>query len=225
MIEERAGLRDAVFEVVVVQYALHEMQHHPSSPLPDPPAAARVPRAHTLADVYKCLHQGEFGIGHNIQDLATFKQRLTDELQGVPAVADEPVLESITPDDSIFRMNLRPYKTFFAEEDLDSGCELLTQICAESARIEKGSIESLFGKLRAFRELNNDAEMIVEGTVYAFPGQLLDQFLAEVFALSRALRGVPVLGHSNVYRHLNSPAYRVIDEAVLKQSPLAFLCQ
>jgi hypothetical protein len=217
--------RIGVFEVVVVQYLLHEVQHHPASASPELQAAARVPRAHTLADVYKCLHQGEFGIGHNIQDLAMFKERLTDELRGVPAVADEPVLESIRPDDSIFRINLRPYKTFFAEGDLDAACELLTQVCAESAGIEKGSIENFFGTLRAFRELNNGEEIIVEGTVYAFPAELLDRFVTEIFALSRAMRSIPVLGHSNVYRHLNAPAYRVIDEAVLKQSSLASLCQ
>lgn len=216
---------EGIRQVLVAQYFLHEARHHPPSPAQDDQPTVVIPRAHTLADVYKCLHQGEFGIGHDVHDHAEFKDRLADELRAVPAIADEPILESIAPDDSIFRINLRPYKSLFADDDFTAACELLTQICVESAKVDRGSIERFFETLSLFRELNNHGELAVEGTAYAFPGPLLDRFLKDIVALARTLRSIPVLGHSDIYRYLNEPSYRVVEETGLKQSPLAFLSE
>ena len=70
--EPIAGLR----QVLVQQFLLHEVEHHElqTDRAPDDPPL--VPVAHGLIDIYKCLHQGEFGVGHTIDHPGGFRQRL-----------------------------------------------------------------------------------------------------------------------------------------------------
>jgi len=213
--------REGVRQVVVSQFMLHEVQHHPDRPRGT--GESRMPRAHTLADIYKCLHQGEFGPGHMISDEARFLERLAEEIHSVPARAEESVLESIAPDDSIFRLNLRPFKSVFSGEGVDTACRVLTQVCAASAGIREGTVDRFFAKLAAFQRVNDAKELVADGTTFAFPAPLVANFLRDTFALAQASHGVPVLGHSNGYHDLNVPSYRVVEEVVLKGSPLAFL--
>jgi hypothetical protein len=215
--------REGVRQVVVSQFMLHEVQHHPDRRQVE--AGPRMPRAHALADIYKCLHQGEFGPGHMIQDEARFSERLTEEIHAVAARPEESVLESIAPDDSIFRVNLRPFKGLFASEDVNAACGVLTEVCAASAGIREGTVERFFEKLKTFQRVNDEGLLVVDGTTFAFPEALVDNFLRDTLALARASRSVPVLGHSNGYHQLNAPSYRVVEEVVLKNSPLAFLLE
>jgi hypothetical protein len=213
--------REGVRQVVVSQFTLHEVQHHPERLHGG--AEPRMPRAHTLGDIYKCLHQGEFGPGHMIDDEGRFLERLTEEVHLVPAGGEESVLESITPDDSIFRLNLRPFKSLFPGEEVDTACRVLAQVCAESAGIREGTPERFFHKLAAFQAVNDAQALVVDRTLFEYPAELVAGFLRDTLALARASQGVAVLGHSPAYHQLNAPAYRVVEEAVLKDSLLKFL--
>lgn len=215
--------REGVLEVVVSQFMMHELQHHPDRDVSVGEVSPRMPRAHTLADIYKCLHQGEFGPGHMIDDRERFSERLVEEIHTVPAVSDEPILESIAPDDSIFRVNLRPFKGVFYGDDLGTACRVLAMACVESAGIREGTADRLVGKLEAFRAVNEVVGFVVGGIRFAFPDQLVAAFLRDTLALARASLALPVLGHSLTYHQLNAPSYRVVEEIVLRGSPLAFL--
>lgn len=217
---DKEGLR----EVIIQQYLLHEVeQYSPSTSQKTQPTKV-IPRAHTLVDIYKCLHQGEFGLGHSIDNPVNFRDQLVRELSRAKPVATEPILENVAPDGSVLRLNLRPYRNLFKYDEIKA-CDLLLQVCLDSAKIERGDRERFFATLSEFREMNNRGELAVGGMIYVFPHGMVDYFLREIMDLTRCLGTIPVLSHSPVYRQFNVPAYRVVDRVVLKRSPLASILQ
>ena len=212
--------KEGIREIIIQQYLLHEFEHHPPSTSQETKPKKVIPRAHTLMDIYKCLHQGEFGLGHSIDNPANFKDQLAHEFSRAKPTATEPTLENVAPDGSVLRLNLRPYRNLFKDNEIKAR-NLLQQVCFDSARIEKGDRERFFATLAAFREMNNMGEFNVGGMIYVFPQGMVDHFLREIMDLTRRLGSVPVLCHSPVYRQFNAPTYRVVDRVVLKGSPLS----
>ncbi|HIJ55588.1 MAG TPA: hypothetical protein HPQ03_05625, partial [Deltaproteobacteria bacterium] len=182
------------------------------------------PRAHDLIDIYKCLHQGEFGVAHTVDDPDRFRDRLYHELLGIRPASDEPVLENVSIDGSIMRVNLRPYQTLFVD-DAHKACDLLAEACLESAAIPKGSSDRFLTALHGFRDLNKTGKLVVGNVIYEFPPEMVDRFLMEVRELARRLGEIPVFSHSTNYRRLNMPSYRVVDLSVVQQSALAFIIE
>ena len=70
---------------------------------------ARRPAQEPL-DVYKLLYQGILGPEHLIASPQDFEARLVSEVQSIAAIEDEPLWESIRPDGTLGRLNLRPFK-------------------------------------------------------------------------------------------------------------------
>lgn len=215
-------LRDNLRDLLVQQYLLHEVDHHPFSVTQNGGATRAKPLAHDLIDIYKCLHQGEFGVAHTIDDPDRFRDRLYHELLGIQPASDEPVLENVAVDGAIMRVNFRPYRALFMD-DVRKACDLLAEACLESAGIPKGSAERFFSVLYDFRDLNKAGELVVGNVIYEFPSIMVDHFLMEVRDLARRLGEIPVFSHSPAYRQLNSPSYRVVDRSVIQQSALAFI--
>ena len=215
-------LRDNLRNLLVQQYLLHEVEHHPFNVIQNGGATSVKPRAHDMIDIYKCLHQGEFGVAHTVDDPDRFRERLHHELLGIQPASHEPVLENVAIDGAIMRVNFRPYRALFVD-DVPKACDLLAEACLESAGIPKGSSEQFLSLLYAFRDLNKTGELVVGNTIYAFPYGMVDLFLKEVRDLARRLGEIPVFSHSPAYRRLNSPSYRVVDRAAIQQSALAFI--
>jgi len=222
--QEMKSRSDGIRHLLIHQFALHEVAHHPSLIDSQDADAVTVPKAHDISDIYKCLHQGVFGVGHNIQSPADFKYRLANEMRAAGSRLEEPTLESVSPDGSVLRVNLRPFRSHFAGEE-EKGCELLAQVCVQSAAIETGTPEAFFGVLDMFRELNSAGEIKAGGRVFAFADTRVQRFLLEVKKFLGDSGFIPVLSHSPVYRSLNSPSYRVVHERALRSSPLAFIIQ
>ncbi|MBM3300233.1 MAG: hypothetical protein FJY85_09790, partial [Deltaproteobacteria bacterium] len=197
--QDASGKRKAIQQVLVNQYVLHEIRHHSRTPGPETGSLFVAPKAHTLADIYKCLHQGEFGVGHSIQDPVRFGERLLQDLLVAEPSAAEPILEDVSCDGSVFRLNLRPYRHRFVGHE-NKASALLLQVCLESAGIQRGNSESMLAVLAEFRDLNDDGELGVEGTIYSFPTPLADLFLSEVKDFIEQWGGIPVLSHSVTYR-------------------------
>jgi hypothetical protein len=181
-----------------------------------------VPRVHTLADIYKFLHQGEFGVGHLISSAEMFREILSRELQRAGEPTAEPLFEEVTPDGSVRRLNIRPYGMLFTPE-IEKAREMLVEVCLESSRLGRGDIERFLAVLDIFEGLNNQGELSGGGLTFIFPPALVADFLFQVRDFRSQHGSIPVLSHSSVYRRLNRPSYRVVDLAVLSQSPLAFL--
>jgi len=216
------GLRNNIHDLLVQQYLLHEVEHHPLNTSQKVGTTRAKPLAHDLIDIYKCLHQGEFGVAHTVDDPDRFRDRLYHELLGIRPTSDEPVMENVSIDGSIMRVNLRPFRALFAN-DTHKACDLLTAACLESAAAPKGSSERFRMVLYSFRDLNKAGELVAGNIVYMFPSEMVDRFFKEVSDLAGRLGQIPVFSHSPVYRRLNLPSYRVVDLAVIENSELSFI--
>jgi len=211
-----------LLEVLLRQYILHEIVHHP--PLETPPRKALKvrTRAVDMPDIYKLLHQGIFGYWQHIPGKAYFRKHLTDDWESVTSRDGEPVLESVTHDNTILRVNLRPYKALFPGEE-DRAFFMLESLVLDSATIEKGSPERFFSAMSAFREINRQAALIIDNRRYVIPPAGVEQFFGEVKHFITHQGILPLFSHSPGYHELNRPAYVIADSIVLEHSPLAFI--
>ena len=216
------GVREGVRKIIVQQYLLHEVEHHtlPSSELRS--NIPLTPKAHQIMDIYKCLHQCEFGVGHTIDYPDRFKQRLLLELRTCAStmLKAAPILEDISPDGQILRVNLCPLQHAMGT-DTNSIVEQLSQVCFESARTTGGNPENFYETLLIFKDLNAACQLCVGNHIFAFPDSVVEVFLSSIKELGRKLRQVPVLSHSEVYRQLNRPSYRVVTRSAMENSPLS----
>lgn len=216
--EPVAGL----LQVLVQQFLLHEVEHHDLQTDRAPDDPPQVPVAHGLIDIYKCLHQGEFGVGHTIDHPEGFRRRLHQEVMRSTAGAPvrEPVIEPVSADGQMLRINLRALRSAVGD-GVDRAVDDLVQACVESARVTRGDSIRFFQTLDGFMTLNRAGELVLAGHVFAFPNQWVETFLFDVRELMRRIRQVPVFSHSESYKRLNRPSYRVVVRSVLEASPLA----
>ncbi len=213
---------EGLMEVLVRQYILHEVTHHPKvEPRPKKPVKVRT-LAHDMRDIYKLLHQGTFGYWQYIPDPEHFREHLIDDYYQVHGEKRGPLLETVTIDNSILRINLGSYKSLFPGEE-DKAFSMLERLVLESAAVEKGDPEELFAALSAFKELNNRAALIIDNRRFVIPPVGVAQFLAELKQFIEHYAILPFMSHSPGYRKLNHPSYVIADLAVLEQSPLADL--
>jgi hypothetical protein len=205
-------------QVLIDQFLLHEVQHHAQVPL--------VPVAHGLVDIYKCLHQGEFGVGHTIDHMKGFKQRLFEETRrdAASGPAGEPLVETISPDGKMLRINLRAL-THACKDDVPGALDALALVCVESASVTRGSSTRFHESLDRFKRINQAGEIVLAGYTFAFPSEMVETFLFEVRQLMGRIREVPVFSHSDPYKRFNRPSYRVVLRPVLETSPLAVLLE
>jgi hypothetical protein len=209
-------------EMIIQQFMLHEVQHHALQAGDGLEDAPIVPKAHQLTDIYKCLHQAEFGVGHIIDHPEGFAHRLHQEMAHNTAseAVREPVVESISVDGEVLRVNLRPLRAAFID-DVERAVDALAQVCLQSAQVTRGVNAHFFDALDAFMILNRSGEIVLAGQIIAFPSQWVESFLRELRQLMRRIRQVPVFSHSQRYNQLNRPSYRVVSRSVLEASSLA----
>jgi hypothetical protein len=209
-------------QMLIQQYMLHEVEHHALHA--GNPHGHLTPIAHGMIDIYKCLHQGEFGVGHTIDNPVGFEKRLYQEIMewGTRNHISEPAVENISADGTMLRINLRTLTHFYGD-DVNRAVDDLTQVCIQSALVAQGDNARFFETLDIFRKLNQNGEIALARHVFAFPPAVVDAFLVEVRELMRRIRELPVFGHSPNYRRLNRPSYRVVDRSVLEASPMGHL--
>lgn len=213
-------------EVIIQQFMLHEVQYHTLHARDSRQEVPIVPVAHELIDIYKCLHQREFGVGHIIDHPEGFAHRLHQEMvrNTVSEAVREPAVESLSVDGEVLRVNLRPLRTAFID-DVDRAVDGLAQVCLQSARVTRGVNDHFFDALDAFMMLNRAGEIVLAGHVFAFPSPWVETFIFELRQLMRRIRQVPVFSHSQRYNQLNRPSYRVVARSVLEASPLASILE
>lgn len=151
--------------------------------------------AMTAQDVYKLLYQGIRGPEHLLQDQATFKRMLEQELQGLaPDPAQElyeaiqPAVLDAHPGRQLYRIHLRRW--------LCSGepLEELAAACLDAARLPWGS-EDVLRSTWEFYYHNLSTE---------------DQKQAAAFHLRLQQEDYPPVHHSEIFREKYKPAYRLV---------------
>lgn len=151
-------------------------------------------------DAVKLLYQNEFGGGHLIKDESACLEYLRKEYESVSRNPDLPLLEDIG--NGIVRVNL-------AALNANHGpLAELGHAFIRSAAIHKGSVDSFLKKLALLKEL------AAAGAMPFSPAQL-ESYLADY-----KKAGFPPVSHSEIYRSLYRPAYRVVRKDLLPDSLL-----
>jgi hypothetical protein len=153
--------------------------------------ATRFPRM-SEADVYKFVHQAAFGNGHLMSDEAAARQYLISEIGSVTADEKEPLVDYISPDGSVVRVNLRPFKA----RGLD--VTKLGDVMIESSKKFTPNPEVLTGWW---------TEIVDAASRRQLP---FDAALLRTFGAARQAEGYPAVHHSEQYGERYRPAYRVV---------------
>ena len=149
--------------------------------------------AMALRDVYKLLYQGVKGPEHIISSPEAFTERLQIEWDSLDPADDDPLWESVHPGGELLRLNLRPFKA--ARGDL----EALTAACLETGRRAWGTqteLQLAWGQWTA-----TCRQKLWSGPV---PEDVA------TFTCWLQANGFPAVHHSEGYRNLYRPAYRLV---------------
>jgi hypothetical protein len=170
----------------------------PPVPVPRVQAAALLDelRLHPEAnadDAYKLLHQGVFGPGHAINDPKSAARVLEEEVAGLaPTTAAEPLCQPLGGPTPMARIHLRPFLA--ADEDVAA----LLEVFVASAAVPAGTAADMDAALEAA------VAALAKGGRWALAGDL------ETLSSGLAAASYPAVSHSENYRNLYKPAYRVV---------------
>jgi hypothetical protein len=144
-------------------------------------------------DMYKLLYQGVRGPEHIITSPQAFTEHLAEEWDELDIAKGDPLWESIRPDCSLLRLNLRPFKALGGDRDE------LAAACLETGRRSWGTQAEL---LLAWDHLITACKQNL------WPGPSLNEVVAFTSWLEE--KGFPPVHHSERYRGLYRPAYRLV---------------
>jgi len=150
-------------------------------------------------DVYKLIYQNSFGNEHSLTDTAAGRKYLHEELLTMDTtVRGESLLERISLDGEMVRVNLRPFRAL----NLDP--ESLVQVMFRSAR------ETMPDTLMFYRQWN-EFVALVEFDLVDFPPVDVPIWNEQV-----AAGNIMPVHHSEQYTAGNRPAYRVVRRSLFE---------
>jgi len=149
-----------------------------------------------IEDAYKWLFHATQGGEHALHDPQGPRDWLRSEWDALgPPLPDEPLIESLRPDEAVVRLNLRPYKAMGGDENA------LLSAFIESARAFRSDPDSL-----AFAwKLVGDWARAQGKSAFGFDFADWSRLDARV-----RVEGMPPIHHSEAYSRARSPAYRVL---------------
>lgn len=148
-------------------------------------------------DAVKLIYQRNFGPGHFVTDPGGCLERLRAERRGLEPLPERPLLELLG--NGLARLNLNsPAAETIASEDI-------ARIFEATAELKTPGPES-FG-----RELGELTRLSAGGRT-PFLAPALDEYLR-----GYAAAGFPPVSHSERYRLLYAPAYRVVSVELAKK--------
>jgi hypothetical protein len=145
-----------------------------------------------VQDLYKLIFQASFGSEHAVVDLVAARLWLERERYELAHGPEEPIIDPISPDGHIVRLNLRPYLA--ARGDLAG----LLAAFVRTAREYRGTEATL-------RRYWCYAEHMAATGLLPFACEALQGFFVDMQA-----EGFPAVHHSDTYTRTYRPAYRVI---------------
>ena len=148
-------------------------------------------------DAVKLIYQNEFGGGHLIRDEAACLGYLQREYEALSPDAHMPLYESIG--NGLVRVNLVALP--------ESQLPWLGQAFIQCAGNYVGDLDRFLEKLEILRE------QTAKG-MFSFTPRALEEYL-QLYAQA----GYPAVSHSQTYRQAYHPAYRVLQESVLRLQP------
>jgi len=150
----------------------------------------------TIQDAYKLIYQSIFGNSHLLQHVDQARIYLIEEFESIQASSEEPLIEPISPQGNVVRINLRPFKR--QKKNIDG----LFQAMIASARQIAGSVSEI-------QRVWDEFKQAVAANRLHFDDHGLIGFDHEIQA-----QHFPAVHHSAAYRMANHPAYRVVHAEV-----------
>jgi len=157
---------------------------------------ARYPRME-IQDLYKLVHQAALGCEHAVQNEQQARDWLEREVSTLADGPLESVIDPISPNAHIVRVNLRPYLA----QGYDLG--VLLEAFIKTANRYHGS-------LRELQRYGMYAEQLSRMGVLSFTPEDVRDFIS-----ARMVEDFPAVHHSAVYTEAYHPAYRVIAVAYI----------
>ena len=145
-----------------------------------------------IQDLYKLVYQAAMGNEHLLTDSAMVHDYLIKELASIEASTAEPLLEEISSDGAVVRLNLRPFKARNGDH------HALMQAMMQTARTFLGSQERL-------EQHMGYLERMADSGAIPFDANAAKSYFQEMRE-----QGYPAVHHSIAYKENYSPAYRVI---------------
>lgn len=148
-----------------------------------------------MEDAYKWIYQATMGAEHAVSDVDKAKIRLESEWHALDMTAfgaDESLLTPLDPDSTVVRLHLRPYR------QAGGNTEALFTAFIESAAEFHGELSQFIGAWKAF------------GLWVATHSSHLDAKAWKQVDARQSALNYPPIRHSDHYRTVRSPAYRVL---------------
>ncbi|MBN1879467.1 hypothetical protein JW823_05095 [bacterium] len=147
-----------------------------------------------IQDYYKLLYQSAFGMEHLVQDWNQFSLFLNHEMSSADPDVSIPLIKDITIFHPVARINLA------AAAASGITVDTITRMCVESMRSFKPLTPSVFTTLLA------DFLTIMINDPFSFTVEQVNTFRSTIS--DNIFRAVH---HSDIYRSLYSPHYRLVD--------------
>jgi hypothetical protein len=145
-----------------------------------------------IQDIYKLVYQAAMGNEHIMHDPEINRKYLQEELSTLEASSDEPLLEYLTSDSSIARLNLRPFKA------LKGNQEKLLELMNKTTKTIKPSVEYL-------KHLWKEAEdLAFEGKI-PFHKKEMQEYFKQL-----EKQNFPPVHHSKAVFKNYHPSYRIV---------------
>lgn len=144
-----------------------------------------------IEDYYKLVYQSVWGAEHNITDYISVKKMLVDELSNIEAIPEEPLYYHIGLDKHLLRLNLNRCK---------------------SDKINSETIASAFYKgAKTYKVKYGDGfEYLVKNMVDILMKEPFYLNSYKEFIIKMKELNYPPCHHSDVYKTLYNPHYRII---------------
>ncbi|MBX2821957.1 MAG: hypothetical protein KTR29_19840 [Rhodothermaceae bacterium] len=146
-----------------------------------------------VQDWYKLLHQASMGNRHLGVEDSLIYDYLLGEWERIGASDAEPLIEYISPDSSVVRLNLRPFKAAGGTPDA------VFNAMKSTWETFVPSEAQFVTYLEELQQASRRSQLDISGESLT---QIIDQKREE---------GFPAVHHSETYESLYKPAYRVLD--------------
>jgi hypothetical protein len=140
-----------------------------------------------IQDLYKLLHQSALGSEHAVTNAESARRWLINELAGMGAGVEEPLIDPLSDETGIVRIHLRPF--------IASGGDPETILTAF---------------IRTANEFHGDAQTLQNHWKIAAEMGRFQFGEIETFIQAMQEKGYPALHHSPDYERLYRPAYRIV---------------
>ncbi len=145
-----------------------------------------------IQDLYKLAYQAAMGNEHIMTDTVEVRQYLEDELTSADSSASEPLIEYLTSDSSIARVNLRPFKA-----QKGNPTQLLTVMLKTASMIQPST--------KLLHQFWGEVETLAEKGKIPFKKEELSNYFRDM-----EQQNFPPVHHSKIFENTCHPAYRIV---------------